>query len=175
MFDRLAVTQPRRVIDLRGAALTPRGTAVVALHRFLVVWEDLDQVDRAYLVPTLRELVDGAPAPRPGVVGMGPGFSAVRKNPAVRSQGGSMADRRVPGQLLGPFLDGLLPSRLRTLLDLVGAGLFHAQAASQCLTDPGHRHRETAPQFLAYLSSAIAELELARAIVAEAAEGGGGG
>jgi hypothetical protein len=78
---------------------------------------------------------------------------------------------RVPGQLLGAFLDGLPPSRLRTLLDLVGAGLFNAQSASRCLTDPGHRHRETVPQFLAYLNSAIAELELARAIVAEAAEG----
>ena len=79
---------------------------------------------------------------------------------------------RVPGQPLGPFLDGLPPSRLRTLLDLVSGGLSYAQSASQCLTDPGHRHRETAPQFLAYLDAAIAELELARAIVAEAAEGG---
>jgi hypothetical protein len=54
---------PRRVVDLRGAVLTPRGSAVVALHRLLAVWEDLDRDDRAYLAPALRELVDEVPAP----------------------------------------------------------------------------------------------------------------
>jgi hypothetical protein len=53
---------PRRVVDLRGAALTPRGDAMLALYRLRDVWETLGPADRAYLVPALREFVDGAPA-----------------------------------------------------------------------------------------------------------------
>jgi hypothetical protein len=63
MLNRLDVVQPRRVVDLRGAALTPRGDAALALYRFRDVWESLDAADRAYLAPALRELVDGTPAP----------------------------------------------------------------------------------------------------------------
>jgi hypothetical protein len=63
MLNPQAVVQPRRVVDLRGAALTPRGDATLALYRFRDVWESLDAADRAYLVPALRELVDEAPAP----------------------------------------------------------------------------------------------------------------
>jgi hypothetical protein len=55
--------EPRRVVDLRGAALTPRGSATLALYRFRDLWERLDSADRAYLAPALRELVDGTPAP----------------------------------------------------------------------------------------------------------------
>jgi hypothetical protein len=54
--------KPRQVLDLRGAVLTPRGDATLALCRFRDVWERLDAADRAYLAPALRELVDEAPA-----------------------------------------------------------------------------------------------------------------
>ncbi len=55
------IAQPtRRVIDLRGAALTPRGDATLALYRLRDVWETLDAADRAYLAPMLRELVEEA-------------------------------------------------------------------------------------------------------------------
>jgi hypothetical protein len=57
------VEKPRRVIDLRGVVLTPRGDATVLLYRLVDVWEALDAADRAYLAPALRELVDGDPAP----------------------------------------------------------------------------------------------------------------
>ena len=57
MLDRLAVVQPRRVVDLRGAALTPRGDAMLALYRFVDAWNTLERADRAYLVPMLRELI----------------------------------------------------------------------------------------------------------------------
>jgi hypothetical protein len=58
MFQLQAVTAPRRVVDLRGAALTPRGDAALALYRFRDVWETLDAADRAYLAPALREFVE---------------------------------------------------------------------------------------------------------------------
>jgi hypothetical protein len=54
---------PRRVIDLRGAVLTPRGDALLALYRLRDIWEGLGAADRASLAPALRELVDGDPAP----------------------------------------------------------------------------------------------------------------
>ena len=79
---------------------------------------------------------------------------------------------RVPGWPLVQFLAGLPEGRQRALLDHVGGGLFNARHAAQCVTDPGTRRHETVPQLLTYLSTAIRELEAARAIVAAAAEGG---
>jgi hypothetical protein len=63
MLNPQAVTAPRRVVDLRGAALTPRGDAALALYRLRDAWESLDAADRAYLAPALRELVDGIAMP----------------------------------------------------------------------------------------------------------------
>jgi len=83
-----------------------------------------------------------------------------------------MADPTPPGQPLEPFLDGLPPSRLRSLLDHAGAGLFNARNAVQCVTGPGTRHHQTVPQFLVYLATAIRELDAARAIVTGQMEGG---
>jgi hypothetical protein len=55
--------RPRQVVDLRAPALSQRGHAVLALCRFRDVWDTLDAADRAYLAPTLRELVDEVPTP----------------------------------------------------------------------------------------------------------------
>ena len=77
-----------------------------------------------------------------------------------------------PGRPLGPFFDGLPEAARIALLNRVGAGLFNSRHAAECLTDPDIRHRETATQFLAYLSAAVHELEAARAIVAAELKGG---
>ena len=83
-----------------------------------------------------------------------------------------MTDRPPPpGQPLRAFLDGLPDDRRLALADRVGAGLFNARHAAECVTEPGARHRETVPQLLVYLSTAIRELEAARAIVRAEMEG----
>ena len=50
------------------------------------------------------------------------------------------------------------------LANAVGAGLFNARLAAQCLTDPD-RHTQDVAQLLSYLSGAIRELEAARDLV----------
>jgi hypothetical protein len=79
---------------------------------------------------------------------------------------------RVPGRPLALFLDGLPTARKKAFLTRLGAGLSNARHAAECATDPGHRHCRTDLQLMAYLSEAIRELEAARAILAEQAEGG---
>ena len=77
-----------------------------------------------------------------------------------------MTDRPTPpGAPLRAFLDGLDPAYLAGLLDHAGAGVFNARHAAQCVTEAGTSHHETALQLLTYLSTAIRELEAARAIV----------
>ena len=46
----------------------------------------------------------------------------------------------------------------------VGAGLFNARMAATCLTDPGPQH-ENILQLMTYLTTAIKELQTARAMV----------
>ncbi len=83
-----------------------------------------------------------------------------------------MTDRPPPpGQPRGPFLAGLPEDRHRALANHLGAGLFNARHAAECLTEAGTRHRQTTAQLLAYLSQATRELEAARAIVVEDMEG----
>jgi hypothetical protein len=84
-----------------------------------------------------------------------------------------MTDRpRTSGRPLSRMLADL-PEALRVrLLSAVHAGLFNASRAARAVNDPGMRRHETDLQLLAYLSTAIRELEAARAIVAAAAEGG---
>ena len=50
------------------------------------------------------------------------------------------------------------------LTNAVGGGLHDARLAAQCLTDPDH-HTTGAIQFLAYLTRAIGQLELARELM----------
>jgi len=57
------------------------------------------------------------------------------------------------------------------LLDHVGAGLFNVRNAAECLTEAGTARHETSLQLATYLSTAIRELEAARAIVAAEMEG----
>jgi hypothetical protein len=84
-----------------------------------------------------------------------------------------MTDRpRMPGRPLSGLLERLSDEPRLALLNAVGAGLFNARHAAECATDPGRRHCETDLQLLTYLSTAMRELEAARAIVAAAAEGG---
>ena len=84
-----------------------------------------------------------------------------------------MTDRPPPpGPPLGPFLDGLPDPRLRALLGHVGAGLFNARHAAQCVTEPGSPRHETVLQLATYISEAIRELEQAREIVRAELEGG---
>ena len=52
------------------------------------------------------------------------------------------------------------------LANAVGAGLHDALLAAQCLTDPD-RHTQDVAQLLAYLTSAIRELEAARDLVGQ--------
>ena len=52
----------------------------------------------------------------------------------------------------------------RRLTNAVGGGLHDARLAAQCLTDPD-RHTTSPTQFLAYLTRAIGQLELARELV----------
>jgi hypothetical protein len=84
-----------------------------------------------------------------------------------------MTDRPPPpGQPLQAFLDDLSYDRRLALSSHLGAGLFNARHAAECVTHPGARHRGTVPQLLTYLSTAIRELEAARAVVTEQMEGG---
>ena len=84
-----------------------------------------------------------------------------------------MTDRPPPpGQPLRAFLDGLPDDRRLVLANHLGAGLFNARHAAECVTHPGTRHRETVPQLLTYLSTAVRELEAARAMVTDEMEGG---
>ena len=50
------------------------------------------------------------------------------------------------------------------LTNAVGGGLHDARLAAQCLTDPDH-HTTSPTQFLAYLTRAIGQLELAREVM----------
>ena len=50
------------------------------------------------------------------------------------------------------------------LANAVGAGLFNARMGAKCLTDPGPQH-ENVLQLLTYLTTAINELQKARAII----------
>jgi hypothetical protein len=85
-----------------------------------------------------------------------------------------MTDRRVPGRPLEELLGGLSDERRLALANRVGVGLLHAGRAARCVTAAGSRRHETDRRLLTYLSEAIRELEVARAIVAEAAEGRAG-
>jgi hypothetical protein len=51
-----------------------------------------------------------------------------------------------------------------TLGNAVGAGLFNARMGAKCLTDPGPQN-ENVLQLLTYLTTAINELQTARAII----------
>jgi len=75
-----------------------------------------------------------------------------------------------PGAPLQAFLVGLSLDRLAALLDHAGAGVFNARHAAQCVTEAGTGHHETTLQLLTYLSTAIRELEAARAIVTDQIE-----
>jgi hypothetical protein len=83
-----------------------------------------------------------------------------------------MTDHTPPGPPLEPFLDGLSEAPRLELLNHLGAGVFNARNAAQCVSEPGTRHHQTVPQLLVYLSTAIRELEAARAIVTGQMEGG---
>ena len=50
----------------------------------------------------------------------------------------------------------------------VGAGLRNARLAAQCLTDPD-QHSQDVLQLLAYLTTAVTELEAARELVRQRA------
>ena len=76
-----------------------------------------------------------------------------------------------PGQPLPAFLAQLPPQTHLALANRVGAGIHAARHASQCLTAAGTPHHETVPQFLAYLSTAVRELEAARQIIITEIEG----
>jgi hypothetical protein len=72
------------------------------------------------------------------------------------------------------LLEALSAEELVALLNHVGAGIFNARHAGQCVTDGSSPQHRTVLQLLAYLSEAIRELEAARAIVVEQTEGGVG-
>jgi len=62
-----ATIRPVAVADHRATALTPRGTAVLAILRAQDYVRDLDAADRTYLAPNAVELLvdlraDGPPA-----------------------------------------------------------------------------------------------------------------
>lgn len=62
------------------------------------------------------------------------------------------------------FLDQLPEAEHLAIADAIGAGLFNARHAAQCLTDPGPQ-TENVVQLLAYIATALEALESAREIV----------
>ena len=75
-----------------------------------------------------------------------------------------------PGPPIAALLASLPEAEHLRLANHVGAGLFNGRHAAQCLTDAGTRHHATVPQLLAYLTTAIRELDAARALIREHAE-----
>ena len=65
---------------------------------------------------------------------------------------------------LTDFFAELLQGEHLALADAVGDGLDQVTHAAQCLTEQDSQHQDVA-QFLAYLSTAIRQLEAARDLV----------
>ena len=66
------------------------------------------------------------------------------------------------------FLAQLDESEHLLLANAIGAGLHNARKAAQCLTDPD-QHTEDVLQVLAYIRSAITELDAARSLIQQRA------
>ena len=72
-------------------------------------------------------------------------------------------DRRHPLRVQDLLAQLPGPEHLR-LGNAIGAGLFNARMAAQCLTEPDPQHQDVL-QLLTYLSTAIRELSAARDLI----------
>jgi len=71
----------------------------------------------------------------------------------------------VPGVPLSPWLAVLPPDPHGRLAHRLGAGVHYARHASECPTAAGTSQHETPLQLVAYLRSAVQELNAARALI----------